>query len=608
MLCAVFARAAAPAPAAAQAHSPLPDLPGLVRDGMRADTIPGAVVIVVDSGRVIFSRGFGVADLATGRRVQPDSTLFRLGSVTKTLTALGILRAVERGAVALETPVADIVPLPALRAHADPPVRIGDLLGHTGGFDQTGLGRHATSASERPSLRAFLERYLVPIRPPGAVATYDTYGMSLAGYVLEVVDGVPYAEAMQAEVFEPLGMSQTFIEAPPAVRERLAVGYGLEDGEPVAQPYESYVTLPASSADATASDVARLMIALLGDGSAGGRRLFQPATVLALRTGAFTSGPVPFWDGWWVGHALGHPVLYHGGVMRGYSSQLVLLPDRGAGLFVAYNRDPETGSPPRLRSRLTDAFLQAFLTQGATAAPAESASIATGDMAGWWVGTLGCFTCQEGEGWPLRVERIESRGPGALEFRGARWVAVDSSTFQREGSGATLRFGRDDAGHIRFANAGQDGFERLDAALVDRVSAWMGPEREPEALRTQLARATAFDDRGRAMAVLAARPPALRPAGTFLLHPVGSEDGEPIRVELRDTDGRLEGWVQPRPDRPRRTIGRVIVGGNEIWLVVDVPGGELDVRLVVDGSAVSGTVREGLEEIPVRGQYVASRP
>jgi hypothetical protein len=110
------------------------------------------------------------------------------------------------------------------------------------------------------------------------------------------------------------------------------------------------------------------------------------------------------------------------------------------------------------------------------------------------------------------------------------------------------------------------------------------------------------------MAALAARPPAVRPAGTFLLRPVGADDAEPMRVELRETDGRLAGWMQPRPDRPRRTVRRVIVGGNEIWLVVEVPDGELDVRLVVDGSAVSGTIREGLEEIPLRGQFVASHP
>jgi len=606
VLIAALAEVVTPVSSTAQTSTPIPDLERIVRDGMREDVIPGVVVVLVDSGRVVFSEGFGVADLATGRAVSPDSTLFRLGSVTKVLTSLGILRLVERGAISLDTPVRDVAPLPVLTTGAGEPIRVRHLLSHTAGFDQSGLGRHAPSAAERQSLRAFLAEYLVPIRPPGVVATYDTYGMSLAGYVLEAVSGIPYADFMRAEVFEPLGMRQTFIEAPPEVKARLAVGYGLEGGEPVVQPYEWYVTLPTSSADATASDVARLMIALLGDGSARGNRLLRPETVAALQEGGFTEAVPPFWDGWWLGKARGHPVLYHGGVMRGYTTQLLLLPDRGAGLFVAYNRDPETGPPPRLRGRLTDAFLQAFLTE-ATPEAAESITLPTEGFAGWWVGTLGCFTCRSGEGWPVQTERIESAGPGALRFRGARWLAVDSVTFRREDSGATLRFARDDAGVMRYANAGQDGFERLDARLIERVTTRMGPGREPEALQTELAKATAYDGRAQAMAALAARPPALQPAGTFLFRPAGAEGGEPMRVELQAVDGGFAGWVQSRPDRPRRTVSRVIVGGNEVWIVVDVPGGELDIRLVVAGATVTGTIREGLEETPINGQFVASR-
>lgn len=588
--------------------APIRGFEELIRTGMRDDTIPGAAVVVLDSGRIRWSRGFGVADLATGRAVDPDSTLFRFGSVTKVLTAAGLLALMDREGIASTTPVREIARVAPLSSRPGPPVRIAHLLMHTGGFDQTGLGRHAQSPDDRPSLAAFLTEHLVPIRPPGAVATYDTYGISLAGYVLEAVSGTAFPEYMRRTVFAPLGMAQTFIEAPPDARARLAVGYGLRDGELVPQPYEWYVTLPASSADGTALDLARFVGALLGDGSNEHGRLLSPSSATDLREGAFRGTPPPFWDAWWTGRFRGHPVLYHGGVMRGYSSQVVLLPDRGAALVVLYNRDPETGRPPRLRDRLTSAFLEHMVPDADDEPPRAPVAIATDGFAGWWVGTLGCFSCPDGEGWPVRPEELVAEGPGAVSFLGTRWIAQDSLTFGRPGSGTKLRFARDDAGVVRYANAGTNGYERLDGTLVNRVSAWAGEGRSPGALRTLLAAADAAADRARAMAVLAARTPAVDPAGTFLFRPEGAEAGEPMRLELERTDDGWEGWVQPRPDRPRRPVRRVIIGGNDLWVVVAVPGGEMDLRLTIEGDRVAGVLQEGLERIPVVGHRAPPDP
>jgi hypothetical protein len=208
----------------------------------------------------------------------------------------------------------------------------------------------------------------------------------------------------------------------------------------------------------------------------------------------------------------------------------------------------------------------------------------------------------------VRPEALTTDGVGAIRFRGSRWVAVDSLTFRHPESGRRLQFARDQSGRIRYANAGPDGFERLDAALVDRVAAWAGSDRSPGALRSLLAAADAATDRDRAMAALAARAPAVDPAGTFLFRPEGMESGEPMRLVLRRVDGEWEGWVQPRPDRPRRAVRRVIVGGNELWVVVEVPGGELDLRLTIDGDRVVGTLREGLETIVVVGRHVPAVP
>jgi len=140
------------------------------------------------------------------------------------------------------------------------------------------------------------------------------------------------------------------------------------------------------------------------------------------------------------------------------------------------------------------------------------------------------------------------------------------------------------------------------------VAEWMGPGHAPEALQARLAQVVSDEERQRDMAALAAVPPTVDPIGTILFTPVGSDRSEPMRVELSRTGGTIEGWFQSRPDRPRRPIRHVVVGGNEVWLVVEVPGGVLDLRLVIEESSVSGRLREELEEVPVSGRYVPPGP
>ena len=593
------------------------DLSDRVRAAMAEDEIPGAVVVVMDSGRVVFQQGYGLADLATGRPVDAEDTLFRLGSISKVLTSLALNEVLLARGLDPGTRVGDLVSLPRMGATGFEPVRIHHLLSHTGGFDQTGLGRHAPAPDARPSLGVMLEDHLVPIRPPGRVATYDTYGMTLAGLVIESLAGVSYADHMRSALFEPLGMNSSFIEAPAGDRDRLAVGYGLTDGTHVAQPYEWYTTLPASSADATGADVGRLMVALLGGdpalaGDALARQLDE-----SLGPDPTTRTAPPYWNGWWVDVERGRLVLQHGGVMRGYSSQLVLLPHLRAGLFVAYNRDPETGPPPRLRARLTREFLDRILTDSpdpgpgsptANGASMTDGSALPGELEGWWVATLGCFSCAEGNGWPLRVEHLAADGPSAIVFLGASWEALDTVTYRNVETGTLIRFARDGEDRLRFANAGWDGFERLDEDLLARVERRLGPNRTAGALQALWSRVEQANSRQDELAELAERAAEVAVSGIYLLHPVGVEGLEPMRVELYETGKGYTGWARARPDGPNRSVARVVAGGDEVWIVVEVPGGELDIRLRVDGQTVSGTIAEGLELMEVTGEHRPGNP
>lgn len=490
----------------------------LVPAVMAAERIPGAAVVVVADGEVVHSAGYGMADLESGEPVTANGTIFRIGSISKALTALGVARLIDQGRITLDTPVADYLDGDFTAGPNGTAIRVRHLLSHTGGFDQTGLGRHAESPESRSTLAAFVEAHARPIREPGVVGVYDTYGITLAGRLIEAATDRSYAEYMRDSVFLTLGMRRSWVETPAEYRAALAVGYGLEDGSPVEQAYEWYVTLPASSIDATTSDMGRLMVALLGDG--GGLYSAEMASRVREERLLGYGDMGAFSWGFWEATAAGHRVLHHGGVMRGYSSELFLVPDERFGFFVAYNRDPETGSDPRLREALTE-----LATEIALADEAADASDPTADslgsapdpvpvpverIVGAYGSTVACYTCTEGEGWGFGSISVAEEAAGVISLYGgdARFHAVDSLIFVSDASGRELRFLADGRGRVRYMVQGPNSFAKLDSTLLDEVLGAGWEDRPVEPLEAKIHRAAGhWEASARAYAAVQERNP-----------------------------------------------------------------------------------------------------
>ncbi len=434
---------------------------------MESGRIPGAAVAVVRDGELIFAQGFGLADLEQEIPVVADQTRFRIGSITKIFTTLALTQAIDAGELGYDDPVAPLVKRLSFDNGFDEPVRVRHLLTHTAGLDQIGLDRQVLDPDVRPSLNDFLRDRLIVVRPPGTVSCYDTYGVTLAGYLLEVLSGKPYADCVRERIFEPLTMKQTYVETPAVEREHLALGYGLGPTGHQLQPYEWYVTLPASSIDSTATDMAKLMIALLGDGGGeNGRVLSAAATRRVQRTQYRDHPAIPgFTHGFWEQERYGdeHPSIHHGGTMRGYSSEMTLFVEDGIGVFVACNRDGETGPYVNLHLALVDSVFEVLLGEIPRGGPSEpKLTVDTARFAGRFTDTLHCHSCPEGEGWPARQSWINAVGPGVLEFSGRRWVAIEPLVFQAQGGRDRVAFREDEAGVIRYAFTSNRSFERLD--------------------------------------------------------------------------------------------------------------------------------------------------
>jgi CubicO group peptidase (beta-lactamase class C family) len=349
---------------------------GVVHEAMRQQHVVGVTVAVVQNGQVLLKKGYGFASLAPARPVDPDRTLFRLGSASKLFTWVTLLQAAEAGRMRLDQPVNLYLPKPAqVRDQGfDQPVRVVDLMAHAGGFEDRVFGHLVESDPDyvRPLDLYLHEERPRRVRAPGEVASYSNYGAALAGAAAANAFGETFERVTEDKIFLPLGMNHTsFREKRPVkaalpaplplqLADNTADGFHWARGGFERRPYEYLGQIaPAASASSTAGDMARFMLALLGGGQFGGATIYGPGSAKALRTPILASPPQI--NGW--AHGLMVEPLPGGrtgygqlGVTTAFAAHLATTPDLNLGVFVAANTD----SGGRLVQDLPGAVVREF--------------------------------------------------------------------------------------------------------------------------------------------------------------------------------------------------------------------------------------------------------
>jgi CubicO group peptidase (beta-lactamase class C family) len=376
--------AAGPLPEMALAHElARPDLEAfldaLIPAQLQNRDIAGAVVSVVKDGRVLLAKGYGYADFAAKKPVVADTALFRPGSISKVFTAIAVMQLVEQGKLDLDRDVNEYLDFAIPKTYADP-VTLRRLLTHTAGFEETLKNLFVPSAREMRPLRDYLVAAMpARIFPPGKVPSYSNYGLTLAGYIVQRVSGEPFEKYIAAHVLDPLRMehstfSQPLLEAlaPNMSRGYLAAAQGARDFE--------FVTLsPAGALSATATDMSRLMLALLGEGTFEGATILKPETVRAMEARQFELHP----DLHAMGFILmdysmnGQRIVGHGGDTIFFHSDMMLMPDAHVGLFISYNSAGSRSGGGR--TEVIRAFLNRYFSEPVTASPQIDAKAAQAD-------------------------------------------------------------------------------------------------------------------------------------------------------------------------------------------------------------------------------------
>ncbi|HXZ69144.1 MAG TPA: serine hydrolase domain-containing protein [Alphaproteobacteria bacterium] len=332
---------------------------GVVRADMDEDHIAGVTVSVVQNGAVVLKKGFGFASYDPVRRVDPDATLFRIGSITKTFTWILIMKAVEEGKIDLDAPVNKYLPadlqIPSQGFKNE--IRVRDLMTHSPGFEDRALGIlfADTPARIRPLDRWLRETRPNRVREPGELSSYSNYGAALAGEAVSHVEGAPWQDLVEQRIFSPLGLSHISDREPYPARADLPAPMLDALAKDLSQPFRwnaggfksrgtEYITplAPAGVIAASASDMARYMLMLLGDGTLDGKVVFGPVAAKAFRTPMTKLPPESGnWDagfvdtvmrgGW---HAYGH----NGGTLS-FFSNMILVPELRLGIFVSTNTE-----------------------------------------------------------------------------------------------------------------------------------------------------------------------------------------------------------------------------------------------------------------------------
>ena len=329
-LSAAFAQAAPPTDAELGAR-----VDALAAEMLRDGPAAGFSVVIARRGRVVVRKAYGAANLELGVAARP-TTVYRIGSLTKQLTAAAVMRLVERGKLRLDDDIGRLVPaLPLGGRH----VTIEQLLTHTSGIkDYTeveAFDRQSARENSVDEVLAFIRDQPFDFEP-GEHWKYDNSGYFLLGLAIEKASGRPYARFVEDELLRPAGLVHTrYCAVEPIIAER-AAGYAVVDGELVnAAPLGMAAPFAGGGFCSTADDLAAWAQALAGGRIVSAASYARMTTAARPRDGKETA----YGFGLRLRPLEGHRAVHHTGHINGFAGFVATLPDDGVTIAVLGNTE-----------------------------------------------------------------------------------------------------------------------------------------------------------------------------------------------------------------------------------------------------------------------------
>lgn len=321
----------------------------LVNTAYAADA-PGAAVLVMDDGKIVYAAGRGLADVAGKKAISPD-TVFRLGSITKQFTAALVLQLVEEGKLSLADPLSKFLPdYPAPGASAT----VAQLLNHTSGIPSY-TGIPGWMAGPKPAQALTTEGLIAEFKAMpveferGAKWNYNNSGYVLLGAIVEKVTGKPWHEALAERITRPLGLSSIRYGVDEDRIAAMAEGHTVNDGK-VAPSRPIHMSIPhaAGALVGNVRDLAKWSHALHHGKVVRSESYKQMIAKTRLADGTET----PYGFGIGLTEVRDRVGISHGGGIFGFSTYALYVPSEDVFVAVLANSDEPKTSPSVTSQRL----------------------------------------------------------------------------------------------------------------------------------------------------------------------------------------------------------------------------------------------------------------
>ena len=325
---------------------------------------PGATIIVTKNGKTLFRTAYGMADVEQKISLEPNMTMW-LGSITKQFTAVAIMILAEEGKLAVSDHINKYLPKYPTYGKT---ITIENLLTHTSGIkNYTEIPTFEKIVKNDVSAQQIVDYFQnEPLKfDPGTKSSYSNSGYILLGLIIETVSGESYQNYIAEHIFKPLGMVNTAYEGYERESTRKAVGYSgtkKADRMSMTWPY---------AAGGIVSNVDDLAV---WDAAISTGKLLKPASWQQIFTPFKLPRPwnMPFAYGWLVAQFKKHPTLEHGGMIPGFSTHAMRLPDDK--IYVAVLMNDDGGKPS-----LFNALASLFWGKTARSITEKAAAIAIGE-------------------------------------------------------------------------------------------------------------------------------------------------------------------------------------------------------------------------------------
>lgn len=448
-----------------------------VQTKLEANELAGMTIVVVKDSEVLFSKGYGYANVEQQIPVDPETTLFRIGSATKLFTWTAVMQLAEQGKIDLDSDINSYLDFNIPATYAEP-ITMRHLLSHTAGFEDRNFGLWATSPETLMCNGDWLKTNIpARVQPASTFMAYSNYGASLAGYIVARVSGMPHSDYVKQNILQPLDMTHSSAQQPlpEDLAAGMANGYQLENGRFTPQPFELLHIAPAGGMSATATDMARFMMAHLGNGRYHNTQILNNATAQQMHSQLFThhDQQTGIAYGFFEKEQRGQRIIWHGGDTLYFHSQLALLPDANIGFFASCNNAECAGFP----QILFDQFITHFYPEVHTTTPTPTANFDTRAelVTGRYRSNRMAHTTAEKvlslvASTPFQPVQVDDTL--LLEVSGLRFVEVEPFVFEQVDGENTLAFHRDAQGTVTHATFGGSttAFERVPALAAPTLN------------------------------------------------------------------------------------------------------------------------------------------